>query len=95
MADFLETTKALVKSGTDLTLRQIAVLASCAKSRPAQERQTSALAEELGMAKPAVTRVTKALFDAELIATGSLPRDRRTCVLSQTAKGAAFVRKVS
>lgn len=78
----------LVRSGSDLTFRQAAVLHGC-ELRPRTVRD---LAEELNIAKPAITRATDKLVESGFVERRDDPTDRRSVLIALTTNGKKFLR---
>lgn len=81
----------LVRSGVDLNMRQMAVLAYVAR-RPRQS--TGQIAEAVGINKPAVTRALDRL-DQDGLADRVLDlQDRRKVVVTATTKGVQLLARL-
>lgn len=88
MHPFQAVVERLVKTGSDLTLRQIAVLLAC---RDGENSTVRALHARLGIAKPAVTRSLDALESAGYVKRRADPSDRRSVLVATTKQGDKFV----
>lgn len=94
MADFSKTVRALAKSGSLLTVRQLAVLLQVYEHRTdAEARQVKRLALALDLNKPAITRAGDALEDEGLLLRAPQMDDKRGCVFSLSAAGKRYVEK--
>jgi DNA-binding MarR family transcriptional regulator len=88
-----ETIVALVRDeDTDLTARQLAVLLTC-YTVPG-EHTVRSLAAHLDVSKPAVTRALDRLSEFALVRRQPDERDRRSVLVQQTARGAAYLRRL-
>lgn len=92
MAEFSATILNLCRNQVDLSARQICLALECAATAAPNGRQTKSMAVALNISKPAVTRAADRLEECGLLMRGSLPEDRRACVLSLTKAGTAFVK---
>jgi DNA-binding MarR family transcriptional regulator len=75
--------------GRDLTLRQLALLAAVYQCE--QPPTVRALAAELGLSKPVISRAIDALEGLELCRRLPDPNDRRSVVVQKTVRGSVFV----
>lgn len=81
---------AQVRDGArDLTLRQLALLASIYNQDDAPT--VRALAADLGLSKPVVSRAIDALERFELCRRQPDPADRRSIIVQRTVRGSVFV----
>lgn len=78
----------LVRSGHDYTVRQLAILYVCSYGQPVTVR---ALAEQLNIAKPAVTRAVDKLVKRHMVARKEDPDDRRSVLIAWTKHGRDFL----
>jgi DNA-binding MarR family transcriptional regulator len=77
----------------DLSARQMAVLTTVYLRR--QPHTVRGLAEELNVAKPAVTRALDRLSELGLIRRKPDPDDRRSVLIQRTVKGSVFLSEFS
>ena len=75
----------------DLTTRQLSVLLTVYLTDP--PHTVRGLAEELGVAKPAITRALDSLGRAGLIKRRRDEADRRNVLVQRTVKGAVYLRE--
>lgn len=97
MSDFPTTIKHLCRNGHDFTVRQLNLILLLQEHRdPALEehRLTRSLAVQMNVAKPVVTRCADRLEDAGFLKRATPLYDRRLCVLTLTASGEAFAKKL-
>ena len=86
MSDLHQSLLRLVRSGNDLSARQLCVLFSC-RTVPRTVRH---LADELNVAKPSITRAADKLADAGYSRRKEDPADRRSVLIELTATGRKF-----
>ena len=77
--------------GNEVSATQYRALASLAQRGP---RNASVLSEELGVGRPATTKLVDRLVKRRLIKRGAHPADRRQVILEVTDKGREVVRAV-
>lgn len=82
-------TESVRRETPDLSARQMAVLTTV-YLRPAPHT-VRALAEELNVAKPAVTRAVDRLSELGLVRRKQDPDDRRSVLINRTVKGSVFL----
>jgi len=87
VADFESVILKSVRSGSDLTGRQIAVLLRC-RDEP---RTVRFLAEDLKISKPAISRAADKLADQGYLGRKDDPSDRRSVLLALTTVGRKFI----
>lgn len=78
----------------DLTMRQICVLLSV-YLHPDQEHTVRGLAEELGVAKPVITRALDTLGQMGLLKRKRDERDKRNVLVQRTVKGSVYLSELS
>ncbi len=78
--------------GADLSLRQQAVLLTVYLEPP--PHTVRALADRLGVTKPAITRALDAMGKLRLLARRRDPADRRNVLVQRTLEGALAVEKL-
>jgi DNA-binding MarR family transcriptional regulator len=89
-----ETVLGIVRhEGRDLTARQLAILLICYLD-PAQAQTVRALAAQLKMSGPAVSRSLDRLSEFDLVRRMSDPTDRRSVLIGRTRAGSAYVAMV-
>lgn len=94
-AAFSPTVLSLVRDGSDLTLRQVALVLYCAaKHRDLIARQVKSIAEALQIPRPGVVRSVDKLVARGLVERQSLTADRRASVVALTPAGWEFVARV-
>jgi len=76
----------------DLTQRQMAVVSVYLSSNPLTVR---ALATDLGVGKPAITRALDRLEALELIKRMVDIRDKRSIIIGRTVAGAVYLREMA
>lgn len=91
MRTFTDCVIAVTKYEHDLTFRQVAVLAECARTVPEEDRQIHSLATLFSFSRPVISRAADKLEEIGYVERSSLAHDRRTCVLSVTKKGHRFL----
>lgn len=91
MAEFKKTVLNLVRGGTVFSLRQIGLLLLLKQNKTPYGRQVGVIADEMRLAKSAITRGADGLSEMGLIERGELPEDRRSCFLTLTPAGEKFV----
>ena len=77
------------RAGPDLSARQMAVLLSIYRTEA--PHTVRALAANLKVSKPAITRALDRLQKLELIRRKTDERDRRSVLLQRTVKGSVFL----
>ena len=77
------------RAGPDLSARQMAVLLTIYRTE--SPHTVRALAKELHVSKPAVTRALDRLEKLELIRRKTDEQDRRSVLLQRTVKGSVFL----
>ena len=77
------------REGPDLSARQMAVLLTIYRTE--SPHTVRALAKELHVSKPAVTRALDRLEKLELIRRKTDEHDRRSVLLQRTVKGSVFL----
>jgi len=80
------------RDGVDLSARQLGVLLTCYLRDGGHT--VRALAEELNVSKPAITRALDRLSEMDLARRKVDPSDRRSVLVQRTPRGAAFLRDV-
>jgi len=86
-----ETVVSLIRrDGPDLSARQLGVFLTCYLRDGGHT--VRALATELRVSKPAITRALDRLSDLDLVRRKIDPLDRRSILVQRTLKGAAFLR---
>lgn len=83
--------KGLVRTGTDVTVRQLVVLMECRETK----RTVRELALNMGIAKPAISRAADRLTNWKYLVRRKDPNDRRSIFLELTAAGRKFVDKLT
>lgn len=94
MAEFSEVTLGLCRGGVDYTVRQLAVLVKLLELPTApshKSRLFQALARDLEISKPAMTRTVNRLVEDGLALRGAVAEDQRQLTVDLTAKGAEFI----
>ena len=81
----------LVRAGTDMTLRQIAVLAGVVETHG---QSVGHLAKHLGIQKPCVTRAVDTLTADGYVTRTVAANDRRQVSIVATKPGVALVRRM-
>jgi len=88
-----ETVVSLVRrDGPDLSARQLGVFLSVYLTDG--PHTVRGLAQELNVSKPAITRALDRLGELDLARRKVDPQDRRSVIVQQTLKGAAFLREM-
>jgi DNA-binding MarR family transcriptional regulator len=88
-----ETIVSLVRrDGPDLSARQLGVFLSVYLTEG--PHTVRGLAHELNVSKPAITRALDRLGELDLARRKVDPQDRRSVIVQQTLKGAAFLREM-
>ncbi|WP_291297761.1 MarR family transcriptional regulator [Elioraea sp.] len=88
-----ETIVSLVRrDGPDLSARQLGVFLTVYMTEG--PHTVRGLAQELNVSKPAITRALDRLGELDLARRKVDPQDRRSVIVQQTLKGAAFLREM-
>ena len=88
-----ETVVSLVRrDGPDLSARQLGVFLTVYLTEG--PHTVRGLAHELNVSKPAITRALDRLGELDLARRKVDPQDRRSVIVQQTLKGAAFLREM-
>ncbi len=81
------------RNAPDLSARQMAVLLTAYMSE--DDQTVRGLAEQLAVAKPAITRAIDRLVEFGLVRRKTDPRDRRSIFVQRTVKGTVYLAELA